>query len=356
MIELVRLLKTQREEYIMKSLTKKITSVALSLIILLSMSACSSPKKETSQNSVFAEIVDHSGKTVVLQEKPTKIVSGYYMISSMLIALGVQDNVVGIEAKAKSRPIYSLSAPKFLDLPSVGSAKEFDLEGCIALKPDLVILPLRLKDAAKAMTDVGINVICVNPEDETLLKETLTMLGQATGTPERAQEIINRRDSQLAELQKVLTGTEKKNVYLAGNSNLLSTAGAKMYQSALIKAANANNVADSIEDSYWANISYEQLLAYSVDSIIIAPAAPYSVKDVLYDNAVKDMKAVKEEKVFKMPNSLESWDSPLPASYLGSLWLAATLYPEKYSYDKFKEEAKYFYETFYGVKVDLSTL
>ena len=48
--------------------------------------------------------------------------------------------------QADSRPIYSLAAPELLELPSVGTAKEFDLEGCAALEPDLVVLPLKLKE------------------------------------------------------------------------------------------------------------------------------------------------------------------------------------------------------------------
>ena len=53
--------------------------------------------------------------------------------------------MVGIEAKADKRAIYKLAAPDLIELPSVGTAKEFDLEGCAALSPDLVILPLKVK-------------------------------------------------------------------------------------------------------------------------------------------------------------------------------------------------------------------
>ena len=58
----------------------------------------------------------------------------------------MEDHVTGIEAKADSRPIYHLAAPHFLELPNVGTLKEFDLEGAAALNPDLIILSVRLKD------------------------------------------------------------------------------------------------------------------------------------------------------------------------------------------------------------------
>ena len=81
-------------------------------------------------------IIDHLGRNVEFEEPAETIVSGYYITTSMMIALDLQDNVVGLEARPETRPIYSLAAPGFLELPTVGSMKEFDLEGAAALEPD----------------------------------------------------------------------------------------------------------------------------------------------------------------------------------------------------------------------------
>lgn len=53
----------------------------------------------------------------------------------------MQDELVGVEAKADKRTLYSLSAPELQSLPSIGTAKEFDLEGCAALTPTLSSCP-----------------------------------------------------------------------------------------------------------------------------------------------------------------------------------------------------------------------
>ena len=90
-------------------------------------------------------ITDHLGRTVEITRMQETIVSGYYISTSLLIALGMEDKLVGIEAKADKRPIYKLSAPELLDLPNVGTAKEFNLEATAALKPDLVILPVKIR-------------------------------------------------------------------------------------------------------------------------------------------------------------------------------------------------------------------
>ena len=72
------------------------------------------------------KITDAVGREVVLDKPADKIVSGYYITTSMMIALGIEDKLVGIESKAASRPIYGLAAPELLNLPDVGTAKEFN--------------------------------------------------------------------------------------------------------------------------------------------------------------------------------------------------------------------------------------
>lgn len=131
-------------------------------------------------------VTDQLGREVTIENKPETLVSGYYISTSLLIALGLEDQIVGIEAKADSRPIYSLAAEQLLDLPNVGTAKEFNLEACAALDPDLVIVPARLKDSISAMEELGMTVLAVNPENEELFLESAALLGAVTGAEERA--------------------------------------------------------------------------------------------------------------------------------------------------------------------------
>lgn len=43
------------------------------------------------------------------------------------------------------------------------------------------------------------------------------------------------------------------------------------------------NAAAEIEDTYWAEISYEQLLAWNPDAIVIVPEASYTKDDLMND-------------------------------------------------------------------------
>ena len=207
-------------------------------------------------------LTDQAGREVTIESQPETLVSGYYISTSLLIALGLEDNLVGIEAKADTRPIYALSAPQLLELPSVGTAKEFDLEGCAALAPDLVILPLKLQDAAESLAELGITALVVNPEDQALLEEAITLIGKATNTGVRASELLDFTYTQEARLTETLADAERPSVYLAGNSDFLSTAGDAMYQSDMIRMAGGVNAAAELTDTYWAQVSYEQVLAW----------------------------------------------------------------------------------------------
>lgn len=348
---------------------KKLVSLLLLFSMVLSLAACAKAPAETvpvttvpaaaassepapseteasSEPAYYpVEITDHAGRTVLVEKEPERIVSGYYIATSAFIAMGLKENLVGIEAKAEKRSIYKLSAPELIDLPNVGTAKEFDPEGCIALEPDLVMLPLKLKSAAETLEQMGIPVLLVNPETEELLLGMIDMIADACNT-DKNEELLSFINGEKSFLSGI--SGEKPDVYLAGNSGLLSTAGAAMYQSQMISLAGGRNVAEEIADTYWAEISYEQLLSWDPQYIILASDASYGVEDVLADENLADCSAVKNGNVVKMPGKAEAWDSPLPASILGSSWLASVLHEDQVSWEHTSNLIDAFYQEFYG--------
>ena len=293
-------------------------------------------------------VTDQAGREVIIESEPQKLVSGYYISSSLLIALDLDEKLVGIEAKADKRPIYNLSAPDVITLPSVGTAKEFDLEGCIALEPDLVILPLKLKNTAETLEQLDIDVLYVNPENQELLTEMMTLIGTATNAQEKTASLMNFVKKQEATLTDTLAKAEAPSVYLAGNSSMLSTAGDAMYQSHMITLAGGKNVAADITDTYWVEIDYEQLLTWNPDYIILASDAAYSVDDVLADPNLAECTAIKNQRVYQMPDKAESWDSPVPSGILGSVWLATILHEDLFTAESALAIIDEYYETFYN--------
>ena len=331
---------------------KKIISLLLIMSIILSFCGCGQPNNTTPTSADTSDyypitVTDQLGREVIITQEPQRIITAYYITSSLLIALDLDDRIVGIENNPEKRAIYGLSAPELLELPQIGTAKELDIEAVMALEPDLLVLPMKLKNMVPSMEDLGLTVLIVDPEDQDRLNGMIRLVGQATNRNDLAESILSWIVSQQAFLKETLTDISMPTVYLAGNSSMLKTAGDAMYQADMIRLAGGSNVAGAIEDTYWAEIDYEQLLAWDPEYIILAAEATYTVEDVLNDPNLADCKAIINGNVYRLPNQAEAWDSPVPGSILGAIWLANTLHPDKVSDAECTTRMNEFYETFY---------
>lgn len=342
-------------------------AMLLAVVMVLSFAACGqepapAPQPEPTSDVTYPVTVkDMAGREVTLEKQPERIVSGYYISSSACIALGLTDKMVGIEDKSAKRPIYKLAAPALIDLPNVGSAKAFDLEACIATEPDLVILPMKQKDTAQTLQEMGIATLLVLPESHEQLIEMFTLIGTATNTVKQAEKLIsyyNTKLSAVTELTRDIPDDEKPIVYLGSTSDILRTAPREMYQASLITTAGGKNAGDVLEGTSWTDIDNETFLTMNPDVIVIptdnfAVSSPdYTVEDVLNNATFADVTAVKNGAVYQMPVGFEAWDSPVPSGILGTLWMLKTLHPELYPAEQFAADVNEFYTVFYGFSVN----
>lgn len=343
-----------------ESFVKQIAALFMIFVLLLGVSACSNPGGEgtDAKNKEWESITvtDQAGRDVTISRRPQRIASGYYVSTSLLLALGCQDRLAGIEAKAKDRNIYALAAPEIINLPNMGSAKDFNLEACIALKPDLVILPKKLQEPAQTLEELGIPVLLVNPESDVLLQEAISLIASAVGEEAKGRALLDYYDEAEEKLTAGTKKTDLPSVYLAGNSDMLRTCPGGMYQNTLIRSAGGKNVAEAIKGDSWVGISYEQLLAWNPDYIIIAAEASYTAEDLQSVPELASLKAVTEDHVLTMPSDFEAWDSPVPSGILGKLWIFAALHPENYSLETLREDVADFYDRFYGFTADKEIL
>lgn len=336
----------------MKKHGKKIILLALCLALLFVAAACGADKGYMPEDgdSADSEIIltDQAGNEVKLDAPAERIVSCYYITTYACISLGLTDRLVGIESKADKRPVYKMAAPEILELPDVGTLKEFNVEAAAAAEPDLVIMPKRLSDSAEALKALGIPVLIVYPESQELLEEMLTLIGKACGAQERAESLLKYYDEaekELAGYGEAGTGTK---VYMAGVSSYLKTAPEGMYQAEMIHKVGGENAAGDMSGDAWLELSYEDILAMNPDVIIIPASAEYGREDVLGDANLAETEAVKNGAVYQMPKGLEEWDSPVPSGILGVRWLGSILHEDAYSREEMEKDVREFYRTFYG--------
>ena len=114
------------------------------------------------------------------------------------------------------------------------------------------------------------------------------------------------------------------NVYTGEKPSTVVQGGGVYASASTIEMGGGANVAAELTDTYWAEVSYEQILEWNPQVIIIVPEASYTKEDVLADAQLAEVDAVKNKQVYEMPSAFEAWDSPVPSAMLGSLWMAAT--------------------------------
>ncbi len=341
---------------------KKVVAATVASILVLGSVACAPAeekveKKVEEQVEVTTEekdsvtIVDQAGREIVIEQPVESIVSAYYITTYTTIALGLTDKIIGLEKKAESRPIYSLAAPELLTVDQIGSLKEFNVEAVAELNPDLVIVPMKLLDQANTLTDLGLNVLVVDPETNEGLQKMIHLIGAATGADERATELINAQNEILRKVADLVADKEFSSVYMGSNSSYLETATSQMYQNFLIETAGGLNIFSEIEGTYWTPVSYEAILEHNPEYIILPSAASYSVDDVLADPQLQDINAVKNMQVFQMPYNYEEWDSPVPSGVLGVYWLATILHGNDKLVEEFNQDVASFYKEFYDFEV-----
>lgn len=309
-------------------------------------------KAESSAETV-GEITftDHAGRTVTLNAPAEKVVSVYYLSTSLLAAIGAEDKLVGIEMKAETRPLYTEAFPELLELPAVGSGKGVNVEETAALEPDLVVLPLKLKDSVEQFEALDIPVAVIDPETMPTFLETVEMLGLATGCEEKAEQLVSYYNEVMEDVSsRTADLTDKPSVYIAG-SDMLRTAGSGMYQNDLIEMAGGVNAAASIDSDQWADITAEELVGWNPDKIFLVSYSDYTRDEFLADERFASLSAVQDadNSVAIFPGETEAWDYPTASSVLGILWLANQLHPDVVTAEEVETAASEFYQTYFGI-------
>ena len=366
---------------------QKLTALVLALALAVSLAACGAPASSAGTAEAASEtasepaaepaaesaaestaetaaapqttaltLTDQAGRTVTLDAPAESVVSCYYITTYAVLALGQKDKIVGLENKADTRALYALAAPELPGLPQVGTLKELNVEAVAALAPDLVVMPKKLLDNAQTLEDLGIPVLVVDPETQQGLETMLTLLGQALGAGEQADALLAYTGQQLARAAALTQDLARPEVCLLGNGSYLTVAPAGMYQNDLIEQAGGVNAAAGIDDDYWAEVSYETLLALDPDVLVIPSGASYTADDIRADAQLAALTAVQNGAVYTMPQGLDEWDSPTPSGVLGVLWLTSVLHPDAYPFETFTADAQAFYQEFYGFTPDASLI
>lgn len=280
------------------------------------------------------ELVDMLGHRVVLPAQVDRIVTTFKPATLTALSLGLGDRLVGLDGNSRYDPLQIKIYPLLQDLPSVGSKSTgLNFESLLAVDPDLVILYSQKdgKELASRLESHGIPCLFVLPETFAGIEESLHLIAQAVGEPERATRVISamRHATDLAaKYTSDIPEAQRKTVYFSSPKSFLSTAGGDMLQDSIIRKAGGINCAQALS-GYFRQISPEQLLLWNPDMLCIAGHARRGACSMLSRSSFSQLDALKTGATYCFPSSLAPWDFPSPLSALGSLWMAKRLYPER---------------------------
>ena len=315
------------------------------------------PEAVLSDDGTTVTVIDQAGREVTLPTEINSIVTNYPIAGNILIALGAVDKIVGVHSSAAESKVYQQLAPQLCELPTIGSTGSMNIESVMALNPDLAIVPVKWSGDISKLDKAGIPYLVINPEGVDLLYETVALLGNATGTADRAREFIGYYEEKRQRMADFAAQNEEKTtVYLASHMDKLTAAGGGMIQSELIELAGGQMVTADSLSSGWSEVSMEQVLEWNPQVIFTVQYANYDDNEFFTDEQWANSDAVVNERVYRIPSYIDEWDTPVPASILGVMWMTSKLYPDVYSTEEMEADALDYYQRFYGLQLTAEEL
>ena len=372
--------------------TKKyMLSAATIFLLLVSMilTACGGAgdeKKDTAQKDKPIEITDVTGQKVTLKKPAERVLlqwsgsGGAFITMSAIMGKDVPNVIAGIDSslmeyRADMWNRFKKDLPALEKIPSIGSVsdKTFNIEQVLALNPDVIFIPLDLKEQyesdVKAKLDTaGIPTIYIDYHSEKLEnhQRTIDAIGKALGKEERAAELKQFYTDHVTKVTDRINkiSKPKPKVYIETGNEGPEGAGvaysSKVAWGALATVCGADLITKDVVESA-GPVNPEFILEKDPDIIMIMgsywPKKPTAMRlgfETNEENSQKllkaftqregwdKLKAVKNKQVYSAHHGLprEVYDCAVFE------YLAKTYYPEEFADVNPEATLKEFYEKF----------
>ncbi|PRC98384.1 heme ABC transporter substrate-binding protein IsdE [Bacillus cereus] len=268
---------------------KKIASVLMAIILLVSIAGCSSPKKETAKQ--------------VKSESKERIVATTVAVTEIMDALEV--DLVGVPTSSKTLP------KRYKGLPEVGNPMSPDMEKVKSLKPSEVLSVTTLEYELKPVFDgVGMKANFVDLTSLKNMQNTISNLGKKYGREKQAEAVVTKLDKKVASIQKEVKGKKEPTVLiLLGVPGSYLVATEHSYIGDLVKQLGGKNIVQGEQVEYLAS-NTEYLKKADPDIILrAAHGMPDEVvkmfdKEFKTNDIWKHFAAVKNNRVYDLEERL----------------------------------------------------
>ncbi len=331
---------------------KKGYSLILIALLLLSGVVAVYASNPASPATATRTIIDSAGNVVQVPDDIQKVVLLCQGGASQdVIIMGGADKIVAVPPQ-KYSPLLLKMFPSLQDVPDVGSFNNLNMESILKIEPDIAINGITATKGNPNLVQNGVPTVqlLTGLANMSNILSEFQMIGELFHNPSKADEIIsywNDTVELVNDRVSTIPESEKKRVYyMLGGP--LHTNGKEWWGHSFITTAGGINVADEI--GIGRDIDPEILTTWDPEVIIVSSnEGKYIPDEEIYGNPqFSQLKALKAGEIYHIPVGGFWWDRPSPESPLGFLWLAKTLYPDKFADIDMKSETKKFFSTFYG--------
>lgn len=310
-------------------------------------------------------VVDGIDREVELPVEIDRIVSGFFPFpSAYFIATGSLDRLVALSADSRhaaERSIFSKIAPDVLDLPTNHiEGGVLNAEELLRLTPDVYVTHegnASLEVAERASVPVVALDVLSKGKGNTIetFANWMRVIGAMTGETVRTGELVAYANQTLDETRAIMSALREdekpRALFFARlHENELKINGPGHFGDFWIREAGGINLAAKDFPSF-SEISMEQIYALDPEVLFITNLSPTKPED-LYENRIpgqdwSHVSAVRNQRVFKLPEGVFQWYVPNGDVPLMLKWAAQRMHPELYADYDFAADMKRYYLRFY---------
>jgi iron complex transport system substrate-binding protein len=289
---------------------RKIT-LAVLLAAALAIAACgddeptesgdTTPADDAADEAAFPVTVEASNGSVTIAEQPERIVSMSPTATEMVFAIGAGDQVEAVDGESD----FPEEVPT-TDL----SAYEFNAEAVAGYEPDLVLIADDAGDNVKALDALSIpvlNLTAAQTIDD--IYTQLDVLGDATGHPDEADEVIDGMKADIDELTSDLPEGDRLTYYHELDDTLYSVTS-DTFIGQVYALAKLENIADAVggDSGGYPQLSAEHIVQSDPDLIFLADVecCQQSAETLAKRAGFADLTAIKEGNVVELDDDIAS--------------------------------------------------
>jgi iron complex transport system substrate-binding protein len=299
-------------------------------------------------------VTDMMGNTVQIPATVDRVADFWNAHNEVVLMLGAGDKIVATTSIIHSMSMFNKVYPRIGTIPAPfdSTTKVVTMEDTVAAKPDIAILSDGMNKSADQLTAGGIPVVTLYFTTFEDLKKCFLLTGSILGgdAKAKAEKYNDYLDTKLSEIKAVtskIPADKKPSVLHINSLKPLQVDGNKTLIDTWINVAGGTNAAGNDVSGNQKAVTFEQIQAWDPD-VIIMMGTTADKESVMNDPKWKDLKAVKNGKLYLNPKGVFYWDRYGAEEALQIQWAAKTLYPDLFKDLDIKDVLKKFYTEFFN--------